>query len=223
MSHAPCPSSPPAPPPSSTQVYGTLKRGFLNHHVLTSFDSATFLSAATTLHRFPLFVDHYRIPYLVDRKGQGHRIVGELWQVDAPTLAALDELEGVSTKRYLRQLADVVRTSTSSAPAGRSTEDVTDEAEEDSVSAWLYALGDGRPGTDLERRDLLGEYTADHHAGFVVPGGERDPSLRQEWGGYERVEEVDEKVDADAKRDPDAADAAAPANDTADAARSATE
>jgi gamma-glutamylaminecyclotransferase len=213
-------------------VYGTLKRGFLNHHVLTSFDSATFVSAATTLHRFPLFVDHYRIPYLVDRKGQGHCIVGELWQVDAPTLAALDELEGVSTKRYLRQLADVVRTSTStrtrtscSAPEGRSTEDVTDEAEEDSVSAvaaWLYALGDGRPGTDLERRDLLGEYTADHHAGFVVPGGERDPSLRQEWGGYERVEEVDEKVDADAHAT-DAADAAAPVNDTADAARSATE
>ena len=47
------------------------------------------------MRRFPLFVDLYAIPYLLNKPGEGERIRGELFSVDDATLAALDELEGV--------------------------------------------------------------------------------------------------------------------------------
>ena len=74
-------------------VYGTLKRGFPNHRLLAR---ARPLGEARTRERFPLAVaGPWFVPVLLRRPGEGHRVRGELYAVDAETLAALDALEGV--------------------------------------------------------------------------------------------------------------------------------
>jgi len=81
------------PVPTLVFVYGTLKRGFPNHDLLRRARAA---GEARTRERFPLaVVGSWFVPALLDRPGEGHCVRGELYAVDPPTLAALDELEGV--------------------------------------------------------------------------------------------------------------------------------
>lgn len=68
-------------------VYGTLLRGERNHALL---ERATFVREASTRPEFEL-LDLGEHPAMI----RGEAIVrGELWSVDATTLAALEELEG---------------------------------------------------------------------------------------------------------------------------------
>jgi gamma-glutamylaminecyclotransferase len=71
-------------------VYGTLKRGLANHHFLAG---QTFLGEAVTLPRYRL-VDFGPNPGLLEA-GPGTAVHGELWRVDAPTLARLDAFEEI--------------------------------------------------------------------------------------------------------------------------------
>ena len=74
-------------------VYGTLKRGFPNHALM---QGATFVGDALTIAAYPMIVQgrHFS-PVMIPEPGQGHRIVGELWEVEDAKLAALDELESI--------------------------------------------------------------------------------------------------------------------------------
>ena len=179
----------PLTPPMTTLVfvYGTLKRGFFNHHILASSNynegAVSFASLARTVECFPLFLDYYRIPYLVDRPGVGGRISGELWQVDDPTLAALDELEGVAKGRYSRMKIDVVVMTEDEDKQRRDDDNAT--REQVIKTAWFWALGDMREGTNIESRALVSDYSMNLHEGFIPPGPDRDTSLWREWGGYE--------------------------------------
>lgn len=74
-------------------VYGTLKKGFRNHPVN---DGRRVEGEFETAERLPLYlVGRRRLPWLVDRPGDGHHVVGELYEVDPPALARLDELEQI--------------------------------------------------------------------------------------------------------------------------------
>jgi len=79
-------------------VYGTLKRGGTNHHYLLG---QKFLTEARTQPGYTLYqpADY---PGLVidptDREG----VIGEVWEVSANCLAALDRLEGVDEGLYRR-------------------------------------------------------------------------------------------------------------------------
>ena len=74
-------------------VYGTLKQGFPNHHLLPP---ATYVGAGVTAWRLPLVpAGPWYTPTLIIEPGVGHHIVGELYDVDRAGLATLDELEGV--------------------------------------------------------------------------------------------------------------------------------
>ncbi|MGI9425028.1 MAG: gamma-glutamylcyclotransferase family protein [Hyphomicrobiaceae bacterium] len=74
-------------------VYGTLKRGFPNHAgVMEPFP---YIGRATTLDSFPLVVGGpWFSPYLIAEPGQGHRIAGEVFDVDERGLTILDRFEG---------------------------------------------------------------------------------------------------------------------------------
>jgi gamma-glutamylaminecyclotransferase len=89
-----------APPASHTFVfvYGTLKRGGTNHHVLAH---QTFVADARTPPGYRMFVvaDY---PGMVRDRTDQRGVAGEIWSVDAPTLLALDDLEGVAEKLYRR-------------------------------------------------------------------------------------------------------------------------
>ena len=70
-------------------VYGTLMKGELHH---TSMAHARFVRVAETEPAYDLVqIDYY--PAMI--AGGTARIVGELYEVDAQTLARLDELEEV--------------------------------------------------------------------------------------------------------------------------------
>lgn len=70
-------------------VYGTLKEGFGNHHLISE---STFISEAETIDFYPL-IDR-GLPYLIPDIGQGYNVHLELYEVDSKTLAAVDRLEG---------------------------------------------------------------------------------------------------------------------------------
>jgi len=79
-------------------VYGTLRKGGSNHHRMAG---AMALGAATVRGRL-FHVDWY--PGLVLDES-GIEVRGELYEVDAATLAALDEFEGGEYQR-VRQTVD---------------------------------------------------------------------------------------------------------------------
>lgn len=76
-------------------VYGTLRAGEANHHLLAS---ARLLAEARTEPRFALY-DLGAYPGLVRAGAQA--VVGEVYAVDPPTLAALDRL--VDHPRFYRR------------------------------------------------------------------------------------------------------------------------
>lgn len=79
-------------------VYGTLKRGQLNHKLLYPIQPIFGVAQGFDIHAGPQF------PFAI--KGQG-RIKGEVYEVDDKTLALLDKLEGVPTL-YQRVKAKVI-------------------------------------------------------------------------------------------------------------------
>ena len=78
--------------PDLVFVYGTLKRGCGNHGTMQSA-GGEFVGQAVTVENFPLVVDG--LPYLIDFKGCGHQVHGEIYRVpDASGWQILDRLEG---------------------------------------------------------------------------------------------------------------------------------
>ena len=84
-------------------VYGTLKRGFPNHLILAD---ARFIGQVRTLEAFPLVVQGpWFTPAMLPEPGAGHRVWGELWEVDNAKFSELDELENLNRPTgYVREL-----------------------------------------------------------------------------------------------------------------------
>jgi len=79
-------------------LYGTLKRGGTGHRLL---QDQRFVGAARTQPAFRLYqLDGY--PGLVAAGTDGRSIEGEIWEVTAACLAALDQFEGVAEGLYAR-------------------------------------------------------------------------------------------------------------------------
>ncbi len=113
-------------------VYGTLKANFPNHHLLAD---ARFLGSGHTATKHALY--SAGIPYATKAESVSP-IVGEVYLVDAATLARIDKLEG-HPHWYCREVVTVN----------------LDEGEP--VRAWIYFF--------LEPRGRLipsGEYTLNH-------------------------------------------------------------
>jgi len=79
-------------------VYGTLKRGGSNHHLMVG---QQFVTTAQTEPAYKLYsLGDY--PALVDAPRDGSPIEGEIWTVDNDCLAKLDRLEGLEEGLYKR-------------------------------------------------------------------------------------------------------------------------
>lgn len=81
-------------------VYGTLKKGQPNYFRMfeSSNGKAEFLGSAFTTQKFPLVIaGEYNIPFLLNLPGQGHRVHGEIYQVDDRMLKFLDDFESIPT------------------------------------------------------------------------------------------------------------------------------
>ena len=72
-------------------VYGTLKRGYPNHHAIA--EHVLFVGRFRTAKAFPLVVGgRWFSRYLINEPGLGHEVVGEVFEVDALGLALIDQL-----------------------------------------------------------------------------------------------------------------------------------
>jgi gamma-glutamylcyclotransferase (GGCT)/AIG2-like uncharacterized protein YtfP len=104
-------------------VYGTLKKGFSNHRLLSG---AEFLGPAQTVQKFAMYTTGTPI---VLKEEAVSPIFGELYRVDEKILAALDSLEG-HPDWYRREEVEVL----------------VDEGEREKrlETAWLYFSLDKR-------------------------------------------------------------------------------
>lgn len=77
-------------------VYGTLKEGFPNHALN---QGRRVPGTYRTRQPFPLYVvrlaNEERAPWLMDLPGQGHRVTGQVFQVEPAVLQAMDAFEEV--------------------------------------------------------------------------------------------------------------------------------
>ncbi|KAL4144205.1 hypothetical protein PRNP1_013344 [Phytophthora ramorum] len=90
-------------------VYGTLKRGLVNYerylHPAELAGKAEFMGTGlTACAEFHLVLNPDRsVPCLYRAPAEGYQVPGEVYRVDADALAALDILEAVKDKYYLRE------------------------------------------------------------------------------------------------------------------------
>jgi gamma-glutamylaminecyclotransferase len=88
-------------------VYGTLKEGFPNFDINTGRRQPGEFETCVAM---PLYlVGKSCTPWLLDVPGQGHTVRGEVFAVDAPTLAAMDILEDVTQADGYRRIDIDVR------------------------------------------------------------------------------------------------------------------
>ncbi len=95
-------------------VYGTLRK-FIPTQGCTpmvgpnfaQLEGAEFFDFATTVEPYPLVIEgQYGSPPMLDAQGHGHRVRGEIWEVDEEILARLDKLERVP-ELFVRKLITV--------------------------------------------------------------------------------------------------------------------
>ena len=88
-------------------VYGTLKRGFPNHHAIA--EHVSYLGRFRTIEAYPLVVGgRWFSPNLINEPGQGHRVFGEVFETDTQGLELLDRLEGTDHPRGYRRISVIV-------------------------------------------------------------------------------------------------------------------
>ncbi|MFO1219468.1 MAG: gamma-glutamylcyclotransferase family protein [Burkholderiaceae bacterium] len=130
-------------------VYGSLKQGFPNFHVNKG---RRVPGEFRTVQAHPLYLANGHLPCLLPLPGQGHRVLGQLFEVNVEELAAMDALERVGEPGgYERATIDVV-------PA--------DEPQARAVQAFVYMQSRTRldvPGTHV---GPLAEYTLEHAKGL---------------------------------------------------------
>jgi gamma-glutamylaminecyclotransferase len=111
-------------------VYGTLKRGYANHHFISG---QAFAGTAQTPPGYTLY-DLAGYPGMVRQGDDVKGVFGEVWSVDDECLLRLDELEGVAEGLYSREAVAL------GVPF-----------EKETVEAYFYLKGtDGRPKVGAE-------------------------------------------------------------------------
>ena len=89
-------------------IYGTLKKGFPNYD--RYMHEKYYICKCKTIDPYPLVVaNKYYSPVLINEKGNGVIVSGELYEIDKRTIERLDRLEGVDTDwGYTKHTIDII-------------------------------------------------------------------------------------------------------------------
>lgn len=88
-------------------VFGTLQQGHRNFHINRGVRVGDH---AITAEPHPLYViGPHRLPWLLDRPGQGLPVIGQLYEVDETTLAHMDVLERLDDPLWYQRRRIAVR------------------------------------------------------------------------------------------------------------------
>nr|XP_002737109.1 PREDICTED: putative gamma-glutamylcyclotransferase CG2811-like [Saccoglossus kowalevskii] len=140
-------------------VYGTLKRDKPNHFLMSNPENgkSQYIGEARSVDRWPLVIaTPFNIPFVLDKKGHGHIIQGELFDIDDEMLKSCDKLEG-HPKVYTREHFNVLNMSTGS---------------QDTV--WCYLMKNFKD--ELLNSPMLQKYDREQ-MNFVVPGERTDSNI----------------------------------------------
>lgn len=166
-------------------VYGTLKKGFYNHQFLSAASLARFVGGATCAERLHMAVGGPNmIPFMQDPAGAKTCLVrGEVYEVDNPTLAELDRIEGVPHHYHRRETLVKIHSCPQAAETSSSTSTLTSINEksgmaaktstvdsqdcEQTTSCFIYIKTE--PAQDLLQMEPLEEYTLRLHHAYVPP------------------------------------------------------
>jgi gamma-glutamylaminecyclotransferase len=136
-------------------VYGTLKQGFCNFHINRGRRVG---GDFVTVHRHALFIiGEDNLPWLVadPPAGEGHPVVGQLFEVDNNTLASMDQLERVAEPMWYQRQAIAV------SPVERGP----------ACTAWVYLGNRERMAQERVHAGPVAEYTQALAAAYpLVPG-----------------------------------------------------
>ncbi len=125
-------------------VYGTLKQGFCNFPVNRG---RRLPGEFVTVQAFPLYViGEFGLPWLVYAPGRGLQVTGQLFEVDAAALVAMDRLERVDEADWYMQRSLSVQ----AADGG------------DPLQAMAYFGSAARLATDTIHHGPLGAFTEVH-------------------------------------------------------------
>lgn len=76
-------------------TYGTLQKGMPNHEYLRDGMSAEYIGKCKTKEPYLMELTSDPFPYLLDSKGSGDQVYGELYELDDIKVESLDVFEGV--------------------------------------------------------------------------------------------------------------------------------
>eukprot|EP01126_Amoeba_proteus_P051456 TRINITY_DN6143_c0_g1_i7.p2 TRINITY_DN6143_c0_g1~~TRINITY_DN6143_c0_g1_i7.p2 ORF type:complete len:231 (+),score=52.85 TRINITY_DN6143_c0_g1_i7:1524-2216(+) len=141
--------------------YGTLKRGF--HWNAKYLYSSQFVCQAKTCEKFPLVIGQCGVPYVLDERGKGNQIVGEIWRVSDETLQAMDEYEGLRKGYYSRKQ---IHASTF-LDTGSSPHHGPSSSSSSSIPVFIYVKSSF--DSSLLDLDFISEYTLEHQKNLYQP------------------------------------------------------
>jgi gamma-glutamylaminecyclotransferase len=83
-------------------VYGSLKKGKKLHYYLKD---AKFLGSGVTCDKYPMILSKSGwYPYLIDKKGMGKKIKGEVYEISPKLLKILDKVEEAPHYYYRKKI-----------------------------------------------------------------------------------------------------------------------
>jgi gamma-glutamylaminecyclotransferase len=131
-------------------VYGTLKQGFPNTHLNAGVRQP---GRFRTVERLPLYLlGDGHVPCLVLEPGNGHQVIGEVYDVTDETLAVMDRLERLGEPEgYLRIAIEVQAVDADRPP---------------SLTVLVYARQPQQVAALTRQGGPLSEYTSEHTTRF---------------------------------------------------------
>lgn len=84
-------------------IYDSLRKGYWNHHLITMWESSTFVGEARTVDKYALTIGDF-LPMVYENPKLYH-IEGEIWSVGNMCLHRLDMMEG-NPRLYCRKRVD---------------------------------------------------------------------------------------------------------------------